>query len=246
MSLINNTATLTFCRIVFSLMNRSKVLGKDRLPKSHDGLLLACVHLSHYDPFAISVLVRKKVAWMARIESFQTPVSDFLTTHCGAFRIDRFGKALPGIRDGLRRLERGELVGIYPEGEVLSGADSVLNGAPMKRGVGLLARRSGAPVVPCIVLNSEHFSKVVSWLPFKTGRLWLAYGQPLYADPSLPHGRASRAELTERLEVAFRELHQEMVEKFSVPAECCPVKSFSGGGVGPFKAELSTSTAADS
>lgn len=227
MSLFNNAVSLTFCRTIFKVMGKSQVLGRERVPKSHDGLLIACVHLSHYDPFAISVLHRSdKISWMARIESFQTPLSSWLTKNCGAFRIDRFGHALPGIREGLRRLGEGETVGIYPEGEVLSGANSVLNGASMKRGVGLLARRSGVPVVPCIVLNSQHFSNPVSWMPFRTGRLWLGYGEPLYADQTVPHGRRSRIELTERLEQAFRALHAEMVEEFSVPVACCPVQTF--------------------
>lgn len=226
MSLFNNAASLTACRTIFSLMGKSEILGRERLPKPHNGALLACVHLSHYDPFAISVLMRQEVAWMARIESFQTPLSNLLTSHCGAFRIDRFGHALPGVREGLNRLDRGQLVGIYPEGEVLSGAESVLNGAAMKRGVGLLARRAEVPVVPCIVLNSQHFSKFVSWLPLRTGRLWMGYGEPLYSDTSLPPGRASRTELTDRLGNAFRDLHQEMLEEFDIPADCCPVQSF--------------------
>lgn len=227
MSLFNNAISLAGCRTLFKVMGKSQVLGRERLPQQHKGMLLACVHLSHYDPFAISVLHRQDtVAWMARIESFQTPLSNWLTSNCGAFRIDRFGHALPGMREGLRRLDRGQLVGIYPEGEVLSGANSVLNGASMKRGVGLLARRSSAPVVPCIVLNSQHFSKPVSWMPFRTGRLWLGYGEPLYADASLPPGRASRTELTERLEQSFRDLHAEMIERFEIPAQCCPVRSF--------------------
>ncbi len=221
MSLINNTASLHACRGLFTITTRYRILGRERLPDS-GGVILACVHLSHYDPFAISVLLRRSVSWMARIESFATPFTNWLTTQCGAFRIDRFGLALPGIREGMRRLKRGELVGIYPEGEVMSGASSVLNGAPMKKGVGLLARRTGLPVVPCIVLNSGHFSKVISWLPFKTGRLWMGLGSPLFADLSLPHGRASRTELTERLEHAFRDLYAEMLTTFDVPEDARP------------------------
>lgn len=222
MAFLNNHVSLAAARGLFSITSKNRTLGHDRWPQTRDGVLLACVHLSHYDPFAIGVLLRRPVAWMARIESFATPWTDWLTRSCGGFPIDRFGFALPGIREGIQRVRRGELVGIFPEGEVMSGDRSVLNGAPMKEGVGLIARRTGAPVVPCIVINSSQFSNVVPWLPFKAGDLWLGVGEPLRADPDLPPGRASRAELTRRLEHAFRDLHREMVDTFEIPSHHAP------------------------
>lgn len=221
-SLLNNPFSRFFCRGIFLVSNRCEVMGVEHLPERHDGLILACTHLSHYDPFCVSVLTRRHVEWMARIESFHTPLSEWLTRRSDAFAVDRFGFALPGIREALRRLERGGLVGIFPEGEVMNEQTSALTRGELKAGVGLLARRTGAPVVPCVMLNSHQFSNVTPWLPLRAGRLWVGFGEPLYADASLPRGRASRWELTERLHASLRDVYAGLLERFDVPPEALP------------------------
>ncbi|MEM1245466.1 MAG: lysophospholipid acyltransferase family protein [Acidobacteriota bacterium] len=221
-SLLNNPFSRLFCRSIFLVSNRCEVMGLEHLPKRHDGVILACTHLSHYDPFCISTLSRRHVEWMARIESFKTPMSEWLTRNSHAFAVDRFGFALPGIREALRRLDRGGLVGIFPEGEVMDEQTSALTRGELKAGVGLLARRSGAPVIPCVVLNSQQFSNVTPWLPLRAGRLWVGFGPPLHADAELPHGRDSRWELTQRLHASLREVYSGLLETYDVPPEALP------------------------
>lgn len=219
MALLNNGLTLRLLGSIFAMTSRRYRLGVERIPKDHDGLLLACVHLSHYDPLVISVLMGEKVDWMARAEFYETAFSTWCLEQADGFEIDRFGPALPGMREGLRRLSEGRIVGIFPEGEVCFGSSSVLNGGPIKAGVGLLARRAGVPVVPCVVLNSRQFSRVVPWLPLRTGRLFIAFGEPIEPDMSLPPGRESRNRLVDQLHPRFRELYQELLTTFDVPPE---------------------------
>jgi 1-acyl-sn-glycerol-3-phosphate acyltransferase len=219
MALLNNGFTLRLLGTIFAMTSRRYRLGVERIPQDHDGLLLACVHLSHYDPLVISVLMGEKVDWMARAEFYETAFSTWCLEQADGFEIDRFGAALPGLREGLRRLEQGRIVGIFPEGEVCYGPTSVLNGGPLKGGVGLLARRSGVPVVPCVILNSRQFSRVVPWLPLRSGRLYIGFGEPIEPDMSLPPGRASRRKLVRRLEGSLVELYRELLDAFDVPDE---------------------------
>lgn len=217
MAPLNNAFTVHAARAVFALTTNCRVVGRERVPKRHDGLLLACTHLSYYDPFVISVLLRREVDWMARQEFFVKPLSARLIRLCGGFCISRFGPALPGIREALRRLERGRLVGLYPEGEVLWGTASVLHRAPIKEGVGLLARRAEVPVVPCVALNSDQFQRLMPWLPFRSGDLWIGFGEPIEPDLSLPPGRASRREISARVADGLRAVYRELLEECVVP-----------------------------
>ncbi len=221
MHLLNNTLTRAFCRGVFLVSNRSYVLGREHLPR-RGPFLIACTHLSHYDPFCVSVVTGRRIEWMARVESFQTPLSEWLTRNAGGFAIDRFGCAVPGIREALRRLDDERIVGIFPEGEVMDTETSALTRGELKAGVGLLARRADVPVVPCVSLNGNQFRRVVPWLPLKAGRVFMAFGEPLLPDPELPHGRRSRWELTERLHVSLRELHARLEEAFDLPEGTIP------------------------
>ncbi|HVS63806.1 MAG TPA: lysophospholipid acyltransferase family protein [Thermoanaerobaculia bacterium] len=217
MAPLNNPITLGVVRAIFALTSSNTVLGRERIPRDHDGLLLACTHLSYYDPLTVSVLLGREVDWMARDEYFARWYNNWLIRKSGGFPIARFGPALPGIRESLRRLERGRLVGMYPEGEVLWGSASVLNGAPTKEGVGLLARRAQVPVVPCVTLNSDQFKRLSRWLPLRTGRLWIGFGHPIEPDLSLPPGRASRREITQRVGEGLRETYRELLAAVQPP-----------------------------
>lgn len=222
MALLNNFVSRGLSRAIFLVATRLDMHGLDRLPKRHDGLLLACVHLSHYDPFVISVALQRRVDWMARAEFYSTSLSAWMLDNAAGFKIERYGFALPGMREGLKRLEAGRLVGIFPEGEVSLGDASVLNGGPAKQGVALLARRAQVPIVPCVALNSRQFRNVVPWLPLRQGRLWVGFGSPIHPDLSIPHGRESRRVLTQRVEIGLRSLYGEMRELFDLPDEVKP------------------------
>lgn len=201
-----------FCRVlwrgVFGCTMRMKSSGLD-LAETTDGILIAVSHVSHLDPIVVSALIRRKISWMSRVEFHKQWLMRNVLYHGGAFQVDRSGAALPAIREGLRRLKRGEAVGIFPEGELVKGPDSVLRGASIKRGVCLLAARSGRPVLPVIVLGTDQLGRVGPWLPAKRGRLWVSVGKPMHATPE-SNTRAGRAAFAARLEEEYVRLYQEM------------------------------------
>ncbi len=221
--LLNNEVILGLSRAVYALTSRCHILGRGRVPQDHEGLLLACPHISHYDPVSVSALLGRHVTWMARQEFFETSISRWFVTQAGCFSIDRFGSALPGMRRGLAHLRGGRLVGVFPEGELKWGDDSVLLGGPLKEGAALLARRARVPIVPCVSLGNGQFRRFVRWLPIRSGELWIGFGEPIYPDMSLRPGRASRRELTKRLAVALCALYEEMRQEFDIPESARPL-----------------------
>lgn len=183
-------------------------------------MLLVCNHLCHNDPLLLSILTPRRVDWMARIEFLRSAWGRTMLQLFDAFTVDRFGCALPGLREALRRLAKGRTVGVFAEGGVMAGSESVLGGGSLKHGAFLLAQRSGAPVVPCVMLGSRAYLGVLPWLPLKLGRLWVAYGEPIYsslaAGASAAERRADRREMADRTERAMRALHASLLAEFDL------------------------------
>lgn len=204
-----------FWRMAFAAALRVKTRGLAHAERE-GGMLLAVAHVSHLDPVVLSTLLRRHVGWMAREEFYRNRIWSGFLDRMGAFPVNRQGRALPGIRTALARLRAGKVVGIFPEGEIMRGADSVVRGGRIRRGVALLAARTGVPVVPVVVSGTQRLNRVLPWLPVKTGRLWVMAGPALHAPPDA-HTRAGRDAFATRLEQAFVVLYGELRREFPKP-----------------------------
>lgn len=204
----------------FACTMRVKSHGMDRTAHP-GGLLLAVSHIGHLDPVLVSVESHRRIGWMSRQEFFETRLSRWFLRAVGAFPVRRRGCAASAIREALRRLERGEVVGIFPEGEVMSGPRSVVHGGPIRHGVALLAARSGCPVLPVVVAGTDRLAKVGPWLPARRGRLWIRAGAFMTAPPEALR-REGRAEFAARLEAAFRNIYREMLDAWDLPPDIVP------------------------
>lgn len=205
-----------FWKIAFAaaLRVKSRSLAHAEVP---GGALLAVSHVSHLDPVVLSTLLRpRRVRWMAREEFYRNRLWAWFLDRMGAFPVNRQGRALPGIRVALAKLRAGEMVGIFPEGEIMRGTDSVLRGARIRRGVALLAARTGVPVVPVVVSGTQRLNRPLPWLPIKCGKLWVVAGPPLYAPPD-SNTRTGRDAFATRLERVFVDLYAELRREFPQP-----------------------------
>lgn len=173
------------------------------------GFILACNHPSHLDPFMVSLLVRRRVYWMARVEFFRTWWSAALLQMMGAFPVNRQGAVVNAIKKAISLVSKGCIVGIFPEGEVRRDCLSVLRGGAIKRGACLIAQRTGRPVVPCVILGTEALIWFRVYRLSKPCRLWVACGDPIYASRDLPR-RDSRRIMGEEIEKSMRCLHAEL------------------------------------
>jgi 1-acyl-sn-glycerol-3-phosphate acyltransferase len=213
-----------FCRwlwlAVFGCTMRIRSHGIETVSKE-GGMIIAVSHVSHLDPIVVSALLRRRISWVSRIEFFQQWFMRTILIHGGAFKVDRAGSALPTMREGLRRLAGGEAIGIFPEGELMRGESSVLRGGQIKRGVCLLAARSGRPVLPIVVLGTDRLSQVDPWLPAKRGRLWVYVGKPIYAGKAACN-RQGRADFANHLRAEYVKLYAEMREKFDLADSILP------------------------
>lgn len=164
-------------------------------------LLVAPVHLSYLDPPAVAcATARRQLTFMAKEELFRFGPMGALIRSLGAFPIRRGETDTESLRHAIALLEEGRALLVFPEG---TRGDGETLGA-VNRGVTMLAKRTGAKVLPVGVIGTH----IVMPRGKKKGRrhpMTIAFGEPFtYADvataPSEKENRERFAEvLTERL-----------------------------------------------
>jgi 1-acyl-sn-glycerol-3-phosphate acyltransferase len=115
----------------------------ENLPTS-GGVILAPNHVSHLDPPAVCCALQRTVHCMAKEELFHNPLFGRMITMLAAFPVKRGEGDTESIRTAMSLLEAGEVILLFPEGTRGDGRHF----QEVNRGVGLLAKRTGAPVVP--------------------------------------------------------------------------------------------------
>ena len=215
-----NRAAALFMKLLFGYSSRIHVIGAVHLNRS-GGFLLAANHISHFDPFIISSVVRRKIDWMAMAEFFPYPVLGFLLRAVDAFPADRNRADRATIRSAIERLKKGRIVGLFPEGGIRDGARSLLEGAPLRPGASTLAHIAGVPILPCVIVGSDRLYSKKRWLPLRRTPVWIAFGNPI---PHFPdHEKsAARARIESELAAAFKCLYAELHEKFSLAPDDLP------------------------
>lgn len=129
-------------RALFLLLGPVRVEGARNVPRSGP-VLLVSNHLADVDPPVLQIACPRPIHFMAKSELFEIRVLGPLIRRLGAFPVRRGEPDRTSLRHALRLLAEGECVGLFPEGE-LSQDGSLL---PLKPGLVLLARQSGANVV---------------------------------------------------------------------------------------------------
>ncbi len=199
---------------------RWRTVGMENEP-SEGGYLLAVCHLNHLDPVILSSAMKRRIGWISRIEFYRHGLMRTFLHFTGAFPVDRTGYPRPTLREAMARLAAGEVVGIFPEGEIMSGSASVLRSGRIRRGVCWLAARSRCPVLPVVVLGTDRLTSISPWLPAKRGRLWLTVGQPILA-PAEAFTKQGREDFAVKLEAEFRRLYAETCRRHGLTDAIVP------------------------
>jgi len=119
-----------------------EVEGWETIPEG--ACLFASNHQSMVDPPLIGSCLPREISFVARRSLFDNPAFGFVIRACNSIPLDRGQADVGAIRSALAALADGRGLLIFPEGT--RSTDGVI--AEAKAGAGLLACRSGAPVVP--------------------------------------------------------------------------------------------------
>src|SRR5213595_2729871 len=207
-------------RLLFGCIARIHVLGRENANCS-GGFLLAANHISHFDPFLISLVVQRKIDWMTMAEFFRPRGLGFLLRAIDAFPAERDRADRKTIRTAIQRLKSGLVVGLFPEGGIRDGTRSLLEGAPLRPGASTLTQIAGVPVLPCVILGTDRLYSKRQWLPFRRTTIWLAFGNPISHFSELQKSHA-REQIESELTTAFKNLYTELREKFRLTSDDLP------------------------
>lgn len=137
-------------RCTHEAMFRGEVGGLGNLPD--DGaFLVAANHASHLDPPFIGAVMPHQMAFFARKSLWKPGIATWWMNEVGAIPVDRDGSDLTAIKRVLSTLAAERPIALFPEGT--RSPDGTLQSA--KAGVGLIACKTGVPVVPCRIFNSH-------------------------------------------------------------------------------------------
>jgi 1-acyl-sn-glycerol-3-phosphate acyltransferase len=167
--------------LTLKIVFRPRAWGVKTVPR-RGPVILASNHLSFSDHFFGPLPVPRKVVFLGKSEYFtgrglKGLISKAFFTGVGVIPIDRGGGPASehAIRTGLSVLADGHVLGIYPEG-TRSPDGRLYRG---KTGVARLAIESGAPVVPCAMIDTFQFQPPGTLRPNMRFRPGVRFGEPL-------------------------------------------------------------------
>ena len=184
------------------LVKGPAVHGREHLAGLEGSAIVCPTHASHFDFSVVRLALgprhRRRLAAAAAADYFRaSPIRWFLAAWLGSFAFNRTGRGgAESIAAAERILEAGWHVLVFPEGTRTTTGE--IN--PFHPGVGLLARRTGRPVVPIRIVGIRHVLPKGAWMPHRA-QVEVRIGAPL----SFARGEDARA-FTARLEAAVRAL----------------------------------------
>jgi 1-acyl-sn-glycerol-3-phosphate acyltransferase len=197
---------------------RLRVIGGHHIPEK-GGILIAANHASYVDIPLIGCAMKRRVNFMGKASLFHVPILGWFYRTMGGFPITQFhsrGK----MGEAIRRLEAGEVVVLYPEGE-RSQDGRLLRGMP---GIGLIVAHTKAPVVPAYIAGTHKVLPVGSKWP-RPYPVTVIFGQPIDFKYLLDTQRSDRQLYRAVSERVMTEIRQLAVEVGAVEEKWVKSKS---------------------
>jgi 1-acyl-sn-glycerol-3-phosphate acyltransferase len=197
------SASRVAARVVAVTAFGMRCTGRENIPAS--GAVLVCAnHQSHFDPVLVGLCSDRRMNYLARDTLFAIPGLGRVIEFYDAIPIDREGTGLAGIKETLRRLKRGEMVLIFPEGSRTHDGEM----APLKPGFLTLARRTQAAILPVGIDGAFDALPRHRVLP-RFARIGVHIGPPItLAEAATLSDEALLAETERRLRDCHRQARQ--------------------------------------
>ena len=127
---------------------RVKVINPNNEPLDTN-FIVASNHTAAADGVIICACMKNQIRFMGKKELFKVPVVGAFLKAIGCYPVDRKGSDIAALRNTINLLKNGDCTGIFPQGTRCPRVDPATT--TVKSGVGLIAARSGADVLPVCV-----------------------------------------------------------------------------------------------
>lgn len=191
-------------RSAFWVNSSPVVIGLEQTARPGPFILAA----NHESPYDVGIVLRHSIRhldFLSIVEMFRKPFVGWLYRNMNVMALDRSRPDAPTVRAILDKLAHGRAVAMFPEGGIKRGDQRVVVSGRMRPGVGRIAKLSGAPIIPCVMIGSGAFWKVRAWMPLRRTRYGIIFGRPVEA-------RGEPAEIEKALVEQFVALHKELSE----------------------------------
>ena len=165
---------------LLNILFRPWVRGGENVPKK-GAAILASNHLSFVDSIFLPLKVRRQVTFLAKSDYFtgkgvKGALVRWFFKATGQLPIDRSGgkASEDSLNTGLGVLERGLLLGIYPEGT--RSPDATLYRG--RTGIARMVLEAKVPVVPVAMIDTEKVQPIGAKYP-KIHRVGVVFGEQL-------------------------------------------------------------------
>lgn len=191
----------SLCRIIVTVFFGFKAYDLHNIPRT-GGFLLTPNHQSYFDPVLAGIMLHRPIGFFANAYLFKNPLFGWLLRNLSAWPVER-GKGDRGaVVTAIEKLKAGYAVNLFPEGTRTP--DGKIQ--PLERGVALIIRKAGVPIVPVAIDGGYDAWPRTRKLP-RLHPVHVMYGKPI--DPT---GMDSH-ELLATLERELKAVHARLIAK---------------------------------
>lgn len=153
-------------KVLFKIVYRPKVIGKENIPKS-GRIVIAGNHKNNLDCMMLLISTKRCVHFLAKDELFKGKMGWFFKA-IGLIPVNRKTKDGKALKEAICYLENEKVIGIFPEGTHNKSENPTL---PFKIGAVKMSHDADSEIVPFVIKGDyKKFRKgvrIVFFKPFK-------------------------------------------------------------------------------
>lgn len=159
-----------FANFVARVFLGLRIKGREHIPRT-GGLLVACNHISYWDPPLLGIAVNRELFYMAKKSLFRNKIFGALIRAYNAIPVERGSFSRAALERAGEVVRSGNAFVIFPEGS--RGDPGVLR--EPKPGLGMVAEKTRCPVVPAYITGSDTIKQCL----IRRRPLVVSFGPPL-------------------------------------------------------------------
>ena len=170
----------TIGRILFWFLFPIQCEGVENIPQAGACLVVAN-HASFLDPFVMGTFMPRPIHFLMYARYYFFPLFHWYCKRTECIPLKKNGRDISALKQALRLLRAGNIIGIFPEGE-RSVTGKLGPGAP---GVALIALKANVPIVPIGIIGTYEAFPRGSRFPRLRRPITVRYGKPFRIDDEL-------------------------------------------------------------
>lgn len=143
----------SFIGVLLRKIFKMEIINADNEPNL-DSYITCANHSSNWDPIVIGVCMSKPLRYMAKAELFKVPILKNIIKWFGAYPVNRSGADVSSIKTAINILERGEIIGTFPQGSRAKGVHP--KDITLKNGAAMIAVRAKTGILPVTIISKKY------------------------------------------------------------------------------------------